>query len=804
MQSRTSRCGTFTVVIEHYNVPLYDRENATVTSGGGFLPMDRRCTNGVYYDRKMFGKKTKGAVLLIPGFASNREMFDLGGGRGKSGPSFAEFLAKHGYDTFAIDLRGTQEALGLGARRPACLREYVEIDIPSAIDVIKRIGPYEKVYLIGHSMGGALSCAVAGLHPNDVAGVVHLAGLYHFTLPFVGELFDFYRTYCPKVIKTILRDSTGLAFRSASSLFSPFITCLSDPTLNCPTVPSGAVLDLASEKRHILLHVSNFITHLKRQPIPFRTGLEVALFLRRFVPARIEKAIMNVLYPSPWLPNSVEDPFGLLKASVESPTVGVYLSLARMAIHHEYYNNWVMSSSNHHAEAAEAEAAKEEAQSAAGLAEIFDASKNIVEGRKQSGGGEASPEVIDQAKDMLEEWEQAMKDYAGAAAAEADHASAAAAADFATPASAEGGEAGEGVEDEFLRRGSVTSVASDVSTRSTAATSSATTTATRTTKSAASTSGDGWVTWNELAPYFLKFEKLEHLPLFFCYANADKVLRLKDTMAGYDQSKSRWKEVIEYATVAGRPKKRSERGKRKGGKIEGKVGEEVKKVVEEAVKKVVEEKKEQEEKKMEKEREEASASASAGAGTDAGSSSAPVPPPSSPTPSRRRGVPASMMFTPIEEIEEWIPHLPSRKKSMSSACLSLLPASVANGGPPSPSIAPAVSTTSPSSYMQPHTTSTQLASPTASSWGSDAEEEDASDPSPSPVQPHSSKSRSSKTDARLPFTRRYSIPPSYSYGHVDILGGVHAERMWGVIVEWLDATSAREKDWKFKRRYSAK
>ncbi|KAJ3035296.1 hypothetical protein HDU99_010605, partial [Rhizoclosmatium hyalinum] len=168
--------------------------------------MDRRCTVKVY-ER---AQSAKAAVLLVHGFASNRTMFDAGGGKGRDGPSFFEFLAQRNYDAFAIDLRGTRESLRRGARAPAYVKEHIEIDVPSAIAAIKRIG-HEKVYLIGHSMGGAISCAVAGHIPHDVAGVVHLAGLYHLTLPILGDAVDLYRATVPRVVQSIVSSSSGFA-----------------------------------------------------------------------------------------------------------------------------------------------------------------------------------------------------------------------------------------------------------------------------------------------------------------------------------------------------------------------------------------------------------------------------------------------------------------------------------------------------------------------------------------------------------------------------------------------------------------
>jgi hypothetical protein len=41
---------------------------------------------------------------------------------------------------------------------------------------------------------------------------------------------------------------------------------------------------------------------------------------------------MNCMYPSPWLPHSVEDPWSLVDLSCESPTFGIWLGINKMAL----------------------------------------------------------------------------------------------------------------------------------------------------------------------------------------------------------------------------------------------------------------------------------------------------------------------------------------------------------------------------------------------------------------------------------------------------------------------------------------
>ncbi|KAI8616016.1 hypothetical protein BC830DRAFT_238671 [Chytriomyces sp. MP71] len=279
-------------------------------------------------------------------------MFNIGGGNGKSGPSFFEYLASRGFDTYAIDMRGTRESLSMGSAAPAYIKEHIEVDVPSAIACIKRLG-HEKVYLVGHSMGGAISCAVAGRFPHDVAGVVHLAGLYHLTIPILGDVVDLYRANCPQVVQNIIQAGTSLAVRSLFYYLSPALHSISgalspnEPVVALPPyhrhlVPSNPPRTISSSAQYA-------VTYIRRQRVPIRPVVEALLYIRRFLPTAVSQAVMNMLYPSPWLPYSVEDPGTLTELSLESPTVGIMVSVGKLALNSDL-NQWLESSSAHRAE----------------------------------------------------------------------------------------------------------------------------------------------------------------------------------------------------------------------------------------------------------------------------------------------------------------------------------------------------------------------------------------------------------------------------------------------------------------------
>jgi len=52
--------------------------------------------------------------------------------------------------------------------------QYVEIDLCQTLRLIRIITGQQRVTLLGHSLGGALSCAVAAVMPDYVDGVIHV------------------------------------------------------------------------------------------------------------------------------------------------------------------------------------------------------------------------------------------------------------------------------------------------------------------------------------------------------------------------------------------------------------------------------------------------------------------------------------------------------------------------------------------------------------------------------------------------------------------------------------------------------
>jgi polyhydroxyalkanoate synthase len=124
--------------------------------------------------RSATAETTRAPVLLVHGFGQNRHAFHL------PSRSFVNYLARAGFDVFNLDLRGHGRSRTLSSARAKNVGDYVEEDLPSAIREASRLSGNRSVFLIGHSLGGLISYAVAPAMRDSVAGIVTLGSPYHF------------------------------------------------------------------------------------------------------------------------------------------------------------------------------------------------------------------------------------------------------------------------------------------------------------------------------------------------------------------------------------------------------------------------------------------------------------------------------------------------------------------------------------------------------------------------------------------------------------------------------------------------
>jgi polyhydroxyalkanoate synthase len=121
------------------------------------------------------GEGTRAPVLLVHGFGQNRYAWHL------PSRSFANHLAHAGFDVFNLDLRGHGRSRHFGARRCGGVEDYVQEDLPAAVDEVQRLSGGRRVWVVGHSLGGLVAYASAPTLSGAVSGIVSIGSPYHFT-----------------------------------------------------------------------------------------------------------------------------------------------------------------------------------------------------------------------------------------------------------------------------------------------------------------------------------------------------------------------------------------------------------------------------------------------------------------------------------------------------------------------------------------------------------------------------------------------------------------------------------------------
>ena len=106
-------------------------------------------------------------VVLVHGLRGTRHNWTL------SSRSYQPYLVQQGHSTLCPELRGGGRTREAGSPLPRSVRELVEVDLARVIsDEAERVGA--PLVLIGHSLGGILSCLAASRWPEIVKAVVAL------------------------------------------------------------------------------------------------------------------------------------------------------------------------------------------------------------------------------------------------------------------------------------------------------------------------------------------------------------------------------------------------------------------------------------------------------------------------------------------------------------------------------------------------------------------------------------------------------------------------------------------------------
>lgn len=101
---------------------------------------------------------SKGAVVLQHGLASNGGAFLV------PQQSFAEHLARLGYDCYVTELRGAGKSET--PKKEFGFDDYVDHDLPALIEAVLACSGHAKLAWIGHSMGGILGLAYGLENPD--------------------------------------------------------------------------------------------------------------------------------------------------------------------------------------------------------------------------------------------------------------------------------------------------------------------------------------------------------------------------------------------------------------------------------------------------------------------------------------------------------------------------------------------------------------------------------------------------------------------------------------------------------------
>ena len=116
----------------------------------------------------------RGVVLLVHGFAQNRYTWHL------SSRSFVNHLADHGLDVFNLELTGHGRSREYGSGTARSFMEYVDDTTAVVRAVFDHSGAVDRVFLIGHSLGGAVCYATAPRVTDQLAGLVTVAGMFRW------------------------------------------------------------------------------------------------------------------------------------------------------------------------------------------------------------------------------------------------------------------------------------------------------------------------------------------------------------------------------------------------------------------------------------------------------------------------------------------------------------------------------------------------------------------------------------------------------------------------------------------------
>lgn len=108
-------------------------------------------------------------ILLVHGLGQNRYSWHL------PSRSLANYLVDCGFDVFIIELRGHGLSRTHGSPYPLRFEEYVDYDVPAAIEAVLELSGHDRTFYAGHSFGGTIGYCLTPVQ-EQLAGVISIGG----------------------------------------------------------------------------------------------------------------------------------------------------------------------------------------------------------------------------------------------------------------------------------------------------------------------------------------------------------------------------------------------------------------------------------------------------------------------------------------------------------------------------------------------------------------------------------------------------------------------------------------------------
>jgi len=145
----------------------------------------------ITHKRPQRNRRPRRPVMLVHGLGQNRFSWHL------SGRSMENYLVSHGFPTYNVELRGHGLSRAAGSEAPENFEAYVRYDLPACVKFAKRHAGADRVFYMGHSLGGIISYCFGPESQEDLAGIVSIAGPFTFgmgnpvmrPLAFLGKMF---------------------------------------------------------------------------------------------------------------------------------------------------------------------------------------------------------------------------------------------------------------------------------------------------------------------------------------------------------------------------------------------------------------------------------------------------------------------------------------------------------------------------------------------------------------------------------------------------------------------------------------